>query len=178
MRKNNWKTVSSEIVHENPWYKIQKDNVVLPNGENGEYFIVQTGESVFVVPVKNEKIIFVKQYRYVFDEWFLELPGGGVGENEDIKKTAEKELREEIGYNTRDIKDVGTFTPLSGLIQETSHVFVARDLEFIGQELEASEEGAEIVEIEIEEAYNMIEHGEIVDGQTIASLIIAKKYIK
>lgn len=179
MRKNNWKTLSSKIVHKNPWYHIQKDVVVLPDGSAGEYFIVKndTSTSVFIVPVKENKIIFMKQYRYVFDEWFIELPGGSVEIGETDEVAAIKELREEIGYIPHDINEIGSFIPLSGIVDEISHVFMAKELTFVGQELEASEKGAHIIEIEIDRAYEMIENGEINDGQTITALTIAKKYL-
>lgn len=90
--KNGWKTLSSKIVHTNPFYKIQKDEIVFPDGERGEYFIAKTESTAFVVPVKDGKIIFVKQYRYVFDDWFLELPGGGIKARESSVETATKEL--------------------------------------------------------------------------------------
>jgi len=177
--KNGWETVSSKIVHQNPWYKIQKDDVVLPNGNSGEYFIVKnnTTSSSFIVPVQNGKIIFIKQYRYVFDAWFLELPGGAVEIGETSKITAMKELREEVGYISNDIKEIGNFIPFSGIMDEMSYVFVAKELEFVGQKLEVSESGAEIIEIDIVMAYEMIENGEINDGQTITSLILAKKHL-
>jgi len=175
--KKKYQTLSSEIVHANPFYKVKKDEVVFPNGERGEYFIVKTKSTAFVVPVNDHKIIFIKQYRYVFDDWFLELPGGGIKTDESGLETAIKELQEEAGYKTNDIKEVGNFVTVSGWLDEYTHVFVARDLEFVGQELESSEDGMEVVEIEISKAYAMAENGEIKDGQTLAALMLAKKYI-
>ncbi len=175
--KKGWQKISSKVVHKNPWYSVQKDDVVLPNGENGEYFIMQTGKSVFIVPVKGDKIIFVRQYRYVFDDWFLELPGGGVEDGEKPLLTAKKELREESGYISHNLKKVGKFIPLSGCLDEISYVFIAKDLEFVGQKLEASEDGMEITEIDIGEAYRMLDNGEIIDGQTMTALSLARKYL-
>ncbi len=174
---NKWSTISSEIVHENPWYKIQKDDVVLPNGDSGEYFITKFGKVALIVPIKENKIVFVKQYRYIFDEWFLEIPGGSMEVGEDILDAAIKELREEVGYVAANMQEAGIFVPISGVADEKDYVFIARNLTFVGQDLEATEEGMEIVEIDIADAYKMIENGEIVDGQTITALVLAKKYL-
>jgi len=176
IKKKKYKTLSSKIVHTNPFYKVEKNKIVLSNGERGEYFIVKKGDAVCIVPIKNGKIVFVNQYRYVFDDWFLELPMGGAEKNK-IKKRALKELHEEVGYKTDNIQQIGQFSSINGLMDEYMHVFVARDLEFIGQKLESSEEGMEVVEIEISKAYVMAENGEIKDGQTLAALMLAKKYI-
>ncbi len=154
MKKNKgrWKTISSEIVHKNPWYKIRKDEVIFPGGKKGEHFSVRFGKGVYIVPVKNNKIVFIKQYRYIFNDWFLESPAGGVGESLVIK-AARKELREETGYKAGSIKQVGKFCSANGLIKEEIYVFIAKDLEFVGKELEASEYGMKTVEIEMEKAY-------------------------
>ena len=174
--KKKYQTLSSEIVHANPFYKVKKDEVVFPNGERGEYFIVKKGDAVCIIPIKNGKIIFVNQYRYVLDDWFLELPMGGAEKNK-IKEEVLEELHEEVGYKTDNIKQVGQFSSINGLMDEYMYVFVARDLEFVGQKLESSEDGMEVVEIEINKAYAMAENGEIKDGQTLAALMLAKKYI-
>ena len=174
--KGGWITISSEIVHKNPWYKVQKDDVILPDGKKGEYFSIRFGKGVYIVPVRNNKIIFIKQYRYIFDNWFLELPAGGVGRNSVIK-AARKELKEETGYKAGKMKEVGKFYSANGLMKEEVYVFIARDLQFVGQELEATEGGTKIIEININDAYKMIEDGKIIDGQTIAALTLAKKYI-
>ena len=101
----------------------------------------------------------------------------GGAEKNKIKERALKELHEEVGYKTDNIQQIGQFSSINGLMDEYMHVFVARDLEFIGQKLESSEEGMEVVEIEISKAYVMAENGEIKDGQTLAALMLAKKYI-
>lgn len=174
--KNGWKTLSSKIVHKNPFYKIQKDDLIFPDGSNGQYFTIKKGPAVFIVPVVSNKIVFAKQYRYVFNDWFLELPGGGVGDDL-ISEAALRELKEEVGYEAGNIKNVGRFTSVNGLMDEEVHVFVAEDLNKVGQKLESAEEGMKVVEIEIAKAYQMIEDGDIKDGQTISALMLAKKHI-
>lgn len=66
---------------------------------------------------------------------------------------------------------------MSGWLDEETYVFIAKNLKSISQKLESAEKGMEIVEIEIDKAYKMIEDGEIKDGQTISALMLVKKYI-
>ncbi len=182
MKKNSHgvKRLFSEIVHKNPWYKIRRDVVVWPNGHQGEYFVMKnnTGKSSLVIALEEDNIIFVRQYRYVRDDFSIELPGGGVDDGEIPLESAKKELREEAGYISENFEEVGTFIPVSGTLDETTHVFVACDTTFIGQQPEKTEDGIEIVKISIDETYAMIEDGRIIDGQTITALTLAKKYIK
>jgi ADP-ribose pyrophosphatase len=176
MPKKDWKKISSKIVHKNPWYFVRREEVILPSGKKAQYFITTTGDSVFVVPFDGQNIIFIKQYRYVLKDWTLELPGGGV-DDANYENSVRNELVQEVGYLANEFKQVGTFVPLSGMLEERSYVFVAYDLKFVGQELEETEEGAEIIKIDAKKVYDMIESGEIEDGQTISALMLAKRDI-
>ncbi|MEA1926143.1 MAG: NUDIX hydrolase [Patescibacteria group bacterium] len=183
MKKNkktrNWQTLSSKTVHKNPWYCVKHEKFSLPSGKKGNYYVIDTGNSSFVVPVRKDKIIFVKQYRYPLKQRTLELPNGVIGKGNTPPQTAKNELREETGYQSGSIKKIGKFSSISGITSEICFVYLAKDLEFVGQKLEDSEKEAKmkVVEIGIKEAYKMINDGKIIDGQTIASLSFARKIL-
>ncbi|MBA4078861.1 MAG: DNA mismatch repair protein MutT, partial [Cyanobacteria bacterium PR.023] len=37
---NPWKTISQSVVYENPWIKVQEDQVIRPDGLDGIYGVV------------------------------------------------------------------------------------------------------------------------------------------
>jgi len=175
-KKNSWKQISSQIVHKNPWYQVRKDGFILPSGKEGKYYIMDTYGAVFIIPVKDGKIIFVKQYRYPLKKWTLELPNGGIKENTTSLLTVKEELREEVGYKSQSIKRIGKFSSISGVSSEICFVYLATDLMFVGQELEESEleAGLKVVEIGIKKVYRIVDKGKFLDGQTIAALALAR----
>jgi ADP-ribose pyrophosphatase len=171
-----WKTLSSKIVHKNNWYCVKRNDVVLPNKNKATYFIVSRPGSSLIVPVKGNKIILEKQYRYQINKWFIELPCGGVKKNSTYLKTAVAELREELGYKAKNLKSIGQFAPYNGVSNEICRVYLATGLKYIGSRLE----GTELIkplEVEIEKVYRMVDTGKIQDGMALAGLLLARKYL-
>ena len=170
-----WTTLSSEIVHQNKFYAIRHDKFVLPNQKIGEYFVFDKKAAVFIVPIKDGKIIMGKQFRYPIKQWSIEVPGGGVAEGCSCLKAAKQELKEEAGYVGK-LKKIGSFATNNGVSSEITSVFLATDLRFVGTKLEETE-SIKTIEVDIAEAYEMIENGKIIDSMTISALSIARKYL-
>jgi ADP-ribose pyrophosphatase len=174
-----WKTIKSEIVHQNPWWRVRKDDFEFPSGKRGEYYIVDIKGGVFVVPVIDEKIVFVQQFRYPVGRTALELPNGCVKKELSVIDAASEELREEIGYESKEMKEIGQFATSGGVTSEVCYVYLATNLKFVGEEREKTEIESQMktVEIEIEKAYEMLDSGEFFDGQTIAALTLVRKHL-
>jgi ADP-ribose pyrophosphatase len=171
-----WKTLSEKIVHKNKWYKIIKNTIEFPNKKKGEYFTVDTGGGVIIIPIKDGKIIFEKVFRYPIKKYCLELPMGGINIHKKPLKAASEELEEETGYKAKKIRKIGSFIPFTGVSNEICYAFIATDLKLTKVNREISEE-IELIEIEIEKAYKMAFEGKIKDGMTLAALSIARKYL-
>lgn len=62
------------------------------------------------------------------------------------------------------------FYSTPGFCTEKLSIFYAKDLEFVGQNLDEGE-NLEVVEMPLKEAMSMIESGEIMDGKTISSIL-------
>lgn len=175
-----WTKLSEKEVYRNPWFSVVHEKFVTPALSIGNYFIMHTNDtdrSVFIVPVKNNKLLFIKQYRYTLKKWTLELPGGGVKKGFTALAAAKEECEEELGYTAKKWKSLGTFTPWTGPCAEQCTVFLAQDLQKTTQNLDETEQGLKIQEIEIKEAYKMLDDGKITDSQTISALSIARKHL-
>lgn len=167
-----WKVLSSKIVHKNPWYQIRKDVVVRPDSSEGEYFIVETpGPSVLIVALTDqEEIYLVKQYRYQTDSWNWELPGGQAG-TENIQSAALRELQEETGLIAGSIQEVASNQVMNGLVNETGHVFIARELSQGKQHQDAEETISKARKFPINEILGFIKDRSFIDGQSISAIL-------
>lgn len=175
-----WTKLSEKVVYKNPWFRVFHEKFITPALKIGNYFIIHTNEtdrSVFIVPIRDNKIIFTYQYRYTIKKWALELPGGGQEKGYTALEAAKKELREELGYISKSWKKLGIYVPWSGPCAEQCTVFLANALNKTKQNLEETELGLKTKEIPIVEAYHMLDDGEIKDCQTIAALSFARKYL-
>ena len=172
-----WKTLRSRKVFECPWYYINEDKFELPNKKQGKYYVVNTHNSVFILPLtSNNKILFIKQYRYPVNGFYYELPAGAVEKKDTALTSARKELEEETGFKARQFKKIGTYAPMNGLCKEICTVFIATDLEKTKQKLESTE-FIEVEEISINKAYKMVDNNKIQCGMTLSAMSIARKYL-
>lgn len=173
-----WKTLKSKRVFSCPWYHVNEDDFELPNKKIGKYFITHTKPSVMILPLTTDnKIIFIKQYRYPVNHIHMELPAGSIEKGETAPKAAKKELEEEAGFITKNIKEIGKFAPINGLSSEICHVFLAKKLVKTKQKLDPTEL-IEVKKFSIEKAYKMVDENKIECGMTLAALSLARKYLE
>lgn len=70
----------------------------LPNGMIDTFFIDKGNDSVQVLPItKDNHVVLVRQFRPGSEQYEYELPGGGLGKDENSKLGAMRELKEETG---------------------------------------------------------------------------------
>src|SRR6185369_15957358 len=162
-----WKKIRQEFEFKNPWWTYRKDEVLLPNGKQGEYHFVHVIGSSMIIPIREDgKLIMVNQYRYLLDRESLEFPCGGIKRGSTYEETAEHELIEETGFRATRMEAVGDHNPYNGVTDEMSRVFIARDLVPADMEHDETEE-FEQVYLTATELENKIAVGEIWDGMSL-----------
>lgn len=167
------KTLSSEILLKGKVVTVKRDDVELSDGSRSfREVVVHPGGVVIVALTDTNKVLLVKQYRYPVGCVCLELPAGKLeaGENPDL--AAKRELEEETGYRAKNWKSLGYINTTPGICSEKLYLYLAKDLEFVG---EHPDEG-EIIkssEYSLDEIYSMINSGEINDSKTICALFRA-----
>ena len=134
--------------------------------------VVRHPGAVLVVPLLDDnRLVLVSNYRVAVAGRLLELPAGTLEAGEEPRAAAARELEEETGYRAGRIRPLAEFYTSPGFCDELMRVFVAEDLEHVGQRLEPHED----IEVEIvgaDEALSMIDDGRIQDGKSIAGLLM------
>ena len=172
-----WKKIRQSFELKNNWWTYRKDDVLLPNGNEGEYHFVHTNGSAMILPVlENGNIILVNQFRYLMNKESLEFPCGSVKDNSTYEETAKHELAEETQFEANEILCVGEFNPYNGVTDEICKVFIAKQLSPVNVEHDESEE-FEIFQLTPKDIEEDIARGKIWDGMTIAAWTIAKPKI-
>lgn len=174
---NPWKTISSKIVYENPWFKVREDETEKPGNRTGVYGVVLTPPTVFTVALnEKDEIYLIGMFRYPTGKYGLELPAGG-SDNQDLLEAAKRELVEETGVKAKTWEKAGEFTPWNGISDEVSHVFIARDVEETDNQIDPNEGILEVRKVAFEKVFDLVKSGEISDGQTISALTLAKIHL-
>ncbi|MEI7907837.1 MAG: NUDIX hydrolase, partial [Bacteroidota bacterium] len=90
---------------------------------------------------------------------------------------AQRELREETGYGAKQWSKLTSMYSTPGICNEILHIYLAAELSphEMGQELEEGEASLTVNRVPIREAIAMIEREEIVDGKTIAGILLGAR---
>ena len=147
------------------------------NGGTHTNQIVRHPGSVTILPVlesggQEPCIVFVENYRAALDARLLELPAGKLEPGEDPAEAAGRELIEETGYRSGRIQPLVQFYTTPGLTDERMHVFIARDLVYVGQQLE-DDEDLIVQKIPLQSALQLAADGRIEDAKSALAMLTA-----
>ena len=167
-------TLRRKDVYDGKILKVHVDDVRLPNGEEATREVVDhvDGAAVLALDEAN-RVLVVRQYRYVFGKVLDELPAGKLDPGEDPVTGALRELKEETGAEPGTLLPLGRMIPAPGCYGETLHLFLARDLTFGPQHLDA-DEFLNVERVPFDELVHRCVNGEIDDAKTVAAVLRAK----
>jgi len=163
--------ISTEIIKENPYWIYKKDKYYLPNDEIGDFHYIETNGSILIIPIINNKIVFVNQFRYLNQKNSYEFPGGGIDKRLSIEENLQKELSEEAGYISNKIIYLGEFNPFNGVTNEICYVYIATDLEQKIAKPDITEEFS-VSLFDLEQINELLKNNKIWDGMTLSAWTI------
>jgi ADP-ribose pyrophosphatase len=153
----------------NPWWTYRKDEVLLPNGREGEYHFVHVNGSSMIIPLLNNgRMVMVNQYRYLALKESIEFPCGSVKDGSSHEETAIMELSEETGFRAGNLECVAEFNPYNGVTDEICKVFIARELTPVAAQPDETEEFQRVI-LSCQELEQKIKARIIWDGMTLAA---------
>jgi ADP-ribose pyrophosphatase len=119
----------------------------------------------------------VRQFRKPIDQESLEIPAGKLDKGEDPLECAKRELKEETGLDTKDIKHLMEIHSTPGFSNEILHMYVAKDL-YEGESCADEDEFISAEKYPVNTLVDMILKNEISDAKTIIGILMADKLIK
>ena len=174
----NYSILKSEIIYNGKVFNTKVDQIEYNSGNKSVREVAEHPGGAVIVPVTSEgKIIMVTQHRYPVDKTLLELPAGKLDKNENPFHCAARELEEETGYKSDNIKEIGTIFTSPGYSTEKLWIYLAKDLKPGNHNREEGEFGMKVFEYTLKEINEKIYNGEIIDGKTICGIYLAKASI-
>ncbi len=168
------KELKSQVIYDGKILKLTRDEVECENGLHAYREVVYHHGGVCVLAVKENQIILVKQFRYPNRIETLEIPAGKLEKDEEPKICAFRELEEETNYRAKDMKRIMKVLPSPGYTSEWLYLYEAIDFQEVNDSLDGDEdEFIDIVHMDIEEAYQKVLNGTIVDAKTIIAIMYA-----
>lgn len=173
---NEIEQLESRIVYQNRWMHVREDRVRRLSGTEGIFGVVEKPDFVVIIPVQDGHIHIVEQYRYPVQKRYWELPQGAWEGHPDADHllVAAGELREETGLTSGNMTYLGDQYLAYGYSSQAYHIYLATDLEYTSNKLDAEEEGLITKKVSIPQFEKMILSGEIKDATTVNAYGLAK----
>ena len=167
-----WKLLETKLQFEGWRIRVRTDTLLNPDGNQITRDVVEhPGAVAIVARTTDDEVILARQYRHATGEDLLEIPAGTREEGEDPIETAKRELQEETGYTTNNIRQLAAFYTAPGFTNEMMFLFEATQLTSGKQQLE-EDEFIDVVRVHRDDALAMIRDGRIKDAKTIVGLLM------
>lgn len=169
-RKNgDWTIHESKQVLKNEFIEVREDAVTQPDGKPGKYATVKMKPGVCILAIdEDDNVYLTKQFRYAIGRTSLEVPCGGLDESEPIAG-AKRELREELGIEADDWRELPAFDIDTSIVFSPASIFVARKLKQVEKD-EDDTEDIETIKMPLPEAVEKAANGEITHAPSIVAL--------
>ena len=179
MKDRAWETISSERHFANAHLEVVTERVRTPSrSEPRTWTIVHRKAAVIIAPMTREgKILLIRQERIPIREAIWEMPSGQIdnhdADQDEIKKVALRELREEAGYEL--VKDgeliaIGHYFSSPGFTDERGYFFLARPVQRCKEppDRDEAESILDCREFTVEQIRRMIAENQIRDANTLS----------
>lgn len=168
-------TLDSRTVYSGVLLHVVADTVRLPDGQQAvREYIRHPGACMVIAFLDERTILLERQYRYPMRRHFIELPAGKIDPGEDPLRTAQRELKEECGYEARTWRHLATLHPCIGYSDEHIELYLARDLTHVGHALD-EEEFLEVFPATIDDALKWVREGRITEAKAVTGLLWADR---
>ncbi len=167
----NEQALSRESVLQGHFLRVVRDTVRLPDGATATREYVLHPGAVMVIPCLDDgRVVLERQYRHPMREVMIEFPAGKRDADEPLLACAQRELREETGYQAREWAYAGCHAPTIAYSDERIHIWFARGLTLGPRQLDAGE-FLEVFTATPAELLQACRDGRITDGKTLTGAL-------
>ncbi len=171
------KSEQTETLWQGKNWRLAKRQIQLPTGKIvGKSYIDHPG-AVVLVPLVDDEVLMIRQYRAAIDGELLELPAGTRHPDEDWLSCAQRELREETGYRAAEFIDLGIILPGPGMTNERMALYLATGLSPDSLPTDEDEQ-ISVATMKLDTALQMALDGRLEDAKSIVALLRATHYLQ
>lgn len=163
--------INSKSIYVGSIFTVSSDQVRIENGRIATRDIVHHHGGVGVLAIRENAILFVRQYRYAIGKDLYEIPAGKLEQNEDPYTCGMRELEEESGYTCERMETICAMYSTPGFCSEQIHLYEAIGLHKAKNPLPMDEDECITAHwIPLKDAAAMLQNGTIQDAKTIIAV--------
>lgn len=174
MKDMKWKTLSSEYIFNDRWFKVRKEKCETPEGIIVDpYYVYDFPTWVGALPVTEDgKLVMVRQYRHALGETILEIPGGCVDDTDkDFEEAVARELLEETGYIFSSYEYLGRISPNPSTNSNLLHMFLAKGGQKVASQKLDENEVMEVVLLSVDELKQLLRENKIIQSMHVSCIL-------
>lgn len=160
-------------------FKVEELDLEFSNGEKRTYERLVAGPNgaVMIVPILDDKtILLIREYSAGTEDYQLAFPKGLMETGETVAQSANRELKEEIGFGANKITPMKQMSLAPGYLTHKMNLVMAEDL--YPESLEGDEpEPLELVKWPLDDVDSIIEQPDFTEARSIAALFLAKQIL-
>lgn len=164
--------IDSSPVFHGSFLRVDKVDVVLPNGKPAAREVIRHPGAVALVALSDEgKVLLVRQYRAALERVTLEIPAGKLELGEDPQLAAVRELEEETGYTAERLDYLMPVACAAGYSDEVIHLYMTTGLHK-GEAHPDEDEFVAAEWVDLETLVDSVLDGRIEDSKTVIAALI------
>jgi len=160
-------------------FRVEEVDLAFSNGNRRCFERILGGRgSVLVVPLLDARtLLLAREYATGTDRYELGFPKGIVEPGEDLLEAAGRELREEIGFGSRDLRSIRKVSLAPGYIQHETHLVLAQDL--YRERAQGDEpEPIQVVPWNLDALDALLERDDFTEARSIAALFLIRRFLE
>jgi ADP-ribose diphosphatase len=166
----------SRTIAQTRLFRIEELDITFANGVEVVYECMHGSPhgAVLAVPMVDDgTVLLIREYAAGAGRYELSLPKGRIENGEDPVQSANREMKEEVGYGARRLTRLKSFTEAPGYFRHETHVVLAQDL--YPEKHEGDEpEPIEVVPWRLSELDQLVDHPECTEARSIAALYMVR----
>ncbi len=167
-----WTAGEGRLLYDTRWIKLVEYDAVAPTGRDARYGVIRFQNlAAGVLPLHEDgAVTMVGQQRFALRNYEWEIPEGGVPFDEDPLEGAKRELREEVGLEAKEWREILRLQLSNSITDERAVCYLARD--FTKVEIEPDEtEILDVVRVPFRDLLREIAAGRVQDVMTVAATL-------
>ena len=161
-------------------FHVQERQLLFSNGEKRSYerLKAKPGNAVMVVPVlDNDTLLLIREYGCGIHDYYLGFPKGVREPDESSLETADRELKEEAGYGSKQLSLLTSFSSSPGYMSAYMDVVLAQDL----YEEKLSGDEPEVIEVvfwKIDRLDDLLARDDFHEARSVAAALMVRHLLK